>query len=223
MRSTPGHAHVGYCSSRKPALSGQALSRADEEQQRRGPMVPRVVVPDGRATVDRPAARWDARTHGRSRAVSSGAGGRPVRREPDGRPAHVQGDGGHDRRRHDRHRGDGGAGRRAAAAHSSRPGRDHLRAEGALPRETRRARRRRARGRVRVHSAGTPHTWQNVGAEVARFVATLAPADVRFERFFVRYSELTPDERGVDAFTRIARETQGMEVLGPPLDAAAAS
>ena len=31
---------------------------------------------------------------------------------------------------------------------------------------------------------GTPHTWQNVGAEVARFVATLAPADVRFERFF---------------------------------------
>ena len=66
---------------------------------------------------------------------------------------------------------------------------------------------------------GTPHTWQNVGAEVARFVATLAPADVRFERFFLRYSELTPDERGVDAFARIARETQGMEVLGPPLAA----
>ena len=66
---------------------------------------------------------------------------------------------------------------------------------------------------------GTPHTWQNAGAEVARFVATLAPADARFERFFVRYADLAPDERGVDAFERIARETQAMEVLGPPLAA----
>jgi quercetin dioxygenase-like cupin family protein len=70
---------------------------------------------------------------------------------------------------------------------------------------------------------GTPHTWQNAGAEVARFVATLAPADAKFERFFVRYSELAPDERGVDAFARLARETQAMEVLGPPLAAAAHS
>lgn len=68
---------------------------------------------------------------------------------------------------------------------------------------------------------GTPHTWQNAGADVARFVVTLAPADARFERFFVRYSELAPDERGADAFARIARETQAMEVLGPPLPAAA--
>lgn len=70
---------------------------------------------------------------------------------------------------------------------------------------------------------GTPHTWQNAGAEVARFVATLAPADAKFERFFVRYSELAPDERGIDAFARIASETQAMEVLGPPLAATAAS
>ena len=35
---------------------------------------------------------------------------------------------------------------------------------------------------------GTPHTWQNAGADVARFVAALAPADARFERFFLRYS-----------------------------------
>jgi quercetin dioxygenase-like cupin family protein len=70
---------------------------------------------------------------------------------------------------------------------------------------------------------GTPHTWQNVGEDMARFVATLAPADVRFERFFVRYAELAPDERGVDAFAQIARETQGMEVLGPPLAAEARS
>jgi quercetin dioxygenase-like cupin family protein len=70
---------------------------------------------------------------------------------------------------------------------------------------------------------GTPHTWQTTSAGPARFVATLAPADARFERFFVRYSELAPDERGVEAFARIARETGGMEVLGPPLAAAAAS
>ena len=69
---------------------------------------------------------------------------------------------------------------------------------------------------------GTPHAWQNAGADVARFVVTLAPADARFERFFLRYSELPPDERGADAFARIARETQAMEVLGPPLVAATA-
>src|SRR3954451_7362110 len=67
---------------------------------------------------------------------------------------------------------------------------------------------------------GTPHTWQNVGPDVSRFVATLAPADARFERFFLRYSELPPDERGPDAFARIARDSQGMEVVGPPLGAA---
>src|SRR3954463_1230696 len=55
---------------------------------------------------------------------------------------------------------------------------------------------------------GTPHPWQNAGEAVARFVATLAPADARFERFFVRYSELAPGERGVDAFAQIADETQ---------------
>jgi quercetin dioxygenase-like cupin family protein len=70
---------------------------------------------------------------------------------------------------------------------------------------------------------GTPHTWQNAGSEVARFVATLAPADPKFEQFFVRYAELAPDERGIDAFARIARDTQGMEVLGPPLAAVDAS
>ena len=54
-------------------------------------------------------------------------------------------------------------------------------------------------------------------------MATLAPADTKFERFFVRYAELAPDERGIDAFARIARDTQGMEVLGPPLAAVDAS
>jgi quercetin dioxygenase-like cupin family protein len=64
---------------------------------------------------------------------------------------------------------------------------------------------------------GLPHTWCNAGTGMARFLATLAPADVRFERFFLRYAELAPAERGAEAFARIARETAGMEVVGPPL------
>jgi quercetin dioxygenase-like cupin family protein len=68
---------------------------------------------------------------------------------------------------------------------------------------------------------GTPHTWQNAGAERSRFVATLAPSDARFEHFFGRYAELAPDERGADAFARIARETEAMDIVGPPLAAGA--
>ncbi len=64
---------------------------------------------------------------------------------------------------------------------------------------------------------GTPHTWQNVGDAPARFFATVMPADTRFEQFFVRYSQLPPDERGAEAFARLAREIRAFEVLGPPL------
>jgi quercetin dioxygenase-like cupin family protein len=64
---------------------------------------------------------------------------------------------------------------------------------------------------------GTPHTWRNVGDRQARFFATVTPADRRFEHFFVRYSELPEHERGPDAFARIAAETKGLEVVGPPL------
>ena len=42
----------------------------------------------------------------------------------------------------------------------------------------------------------TPHTWQNVGEGPARFIATLIPASVEFEEFFLRYGELPPEERG---------------------------
>jgi quercetin dioxygenase-like cupin family protein len=63
----------------------------------------------------------------------------------------------------------------------------------------------------------TPHTWQNVGDGHARFVATLFPASVEFEEFFLRYGELSPEERGVEAFGRLATETRAMEVVGPPL------
>jgi hypothetical protein len=64
---------------------------------------------------------------------------------------------------------------------------------------------------------GTPHTWLNAGESFARFVFTLTPAAPAFERFFVRYAELPPEERGVEAFTRLAHEMQAMEVVGPPL------
>src|SRR6266511_5470941 len=63
----------------------------------------------------------------------------------------------------------------------------------------------------------TPHTWQNVGDGLARFVAALIPASVEFEEFFLRYAELPPEERGIEAFGRLAAETRAMEVLGPPL------
>ena len=110
-----------------------------------------------------------------------------------GRPAHVQGDGGRDRRRADRHRGDGGAGRKAPAARPSRPGRDHLRPERALPRQTGRARRRRAAGAFVFIPRGTPHTWQNaVPRSHASWPRSLPP---------------TPDSSGSSSATRSSRRT----------------
>ena len=64
---------------------------------------------------------------------------------------------------------------------------------------------------------GTPHTWQNVGAEPLRFFATIMPAAVAFEEFFKRYAQLPAKERGVEAFARVAAETKAFEVVGPPL------
>src|SRR3954454_21635401 len=58
---------------------------------------------------------------------------------------------------------------------------------------------------------GTPHTCQNVGAAPARFIAAVMPADPRFEEFFVRYSRLPVQERGPEAFARLAVETRGLE------------
>jgi len=63
----------------------------------------------------------------------------------------------------------------------------------------------------------TPHTWQNVSEGPSRFVATLIPASVEFEEFFHRYGELSPEERGMEAFSSLAAETRAMEVVGPPL------
>jgi quercetin dioxygenase-like cupin family protein len=64
---------------------------------------------------------------------------------------------------------------------------------------------------------GTPHTWQNVGDVSARFFAALMPAATEFEQFFMRYADLPRHERATAAFARLADETQGMEVVGPPL------
>jgi quercetin dioxygenase-like cupin family protein len=64
---------------------------------------------------------------------------------------------------------------------------------------------------------GTPHTWQNVGDRPARFFATITPASAAFEEVFRRYSELPADERGVEAFARLAADTNAFDVLGPPL------
>jgi quercetin dioxygenase-like cupin family protein len=64
---------------------------------------------------------------------------------------------------------------------------------------------------------GMPHAWQNVGAEPARFFATVMPAAPAFEHFFVSYAELSAEERGVAAFARLAAETNAFEVIGPPL------
>jgi hypothetical protein len=43
------------------------------------------------------------------------------------------------------------------------------------------------------------------------------PAATAFEEFFRRYAALPVDERGTEAFARIATETQALKVLGPPL------
>jgi quercetin dioxygenase-like cupin family protein len=64
---------------------------------------------------------------------------------------------------------------------------------------------------------GTAHTWRNIGDAPARFFAALIPAAPEFEQFFVRYAALERHERGVSAFARVAEETQGMQVVGPPL------
>jgi quercetin dioxygenase-like cupin family protein len=64
-----------------------------------------------------------------------------------------------------------------------------------------------------------PHTWRNIGDGEARFVAAVMPAAPAFEEFFIRFAELPADERGVEAFGRLARETAAFEVVGPPLAA----
>ena len=48
-------------------------------------------------------------------------------------------------------------------------------------------------------------------------LATVTPASTGFEQMFTRFGALPPDERGPEAFARLARETGAIEVVGPPL------
>jgi quercetin dioxygenase-like cupin family protein len=65
---------------------------------------------------------------------------------------------------------------------------------------------------------GTPHTWKNAGDVPASFYAGFVPAAPAFEDWFMRYAELPVNERGPQAFARLAAQTKPFEVLGPPLD-----
>ena len=64
---------------------------------------------------------------------------------------------------------------------------------------------------------GVPHTWQNVGSVDARFFIAVFPAATGFEEFFRRYDQLPEQDRGLEAFARLAEETKAFEVVGPPL------
>lgn len=64
---------------------------------------------------------------------------------------------------------------------------------------------------------GTPHTWKNPKDVPASFFAGFTPAAPAFEEWFMRYADLAEDERGPEAFARLAAETKPFEVLGPPL------
>ncbi len=58
------------------------------------------------------------------------------------------------------------------------------------------------------------HTWQNLGAEPGRILATFTPASEGMETFFERFAELaSPSD---EEFRALAAEA-GMAVLGPPL------
>jgi quercetin dioxygenase-like cupin family protein len=63
----------------------------------------------------------------------------------------------------------------------------------------------------------TPHAWQNIGEDTGRFFAAVIPAAPGFEEFFARYGALPPEERGLETFGRLAKETGAMDVIGPPL------
>jgi quercetin dioxygenase-like cupin family protein len=66
-------------------------------------------------------------------------------------------------------------------------------------------------------SRGAPHTWKNAGNVPASFFAAFVPAAPAFEQWFMRYEELPVDERGTEAFARLAADTKPFDVLGPPL------
>lgn len=61
---------------------------------------------------------------------------------------------------------------------------------------------------------GTPHCFQNIGAQPARIIVIFTPSGM--ERFFDRFATLPADPVDPDAFRRIGAEV-GMDVVGPPM------
>jgi quercetin dioxygenase-like cupin family protein len=63
---------------------------------------------------------------------------------------------------------------------------------------------------------GLPHTWQNPGPDVMRFLIVFSPAATGMEQFFESAASLEDDVPIADVFGKLGRAA-GMEVLGPPL------
>jgi quercetin dioxygenase-like cupin family protein len=61
---------------------------------------------------------------------------------------------------------------------------------------------------------GTPHCFQNVGAQPARIIVMFTPSGM--ERFFDRFAALPAGPVDPDAFAGIGAEV-GMDVIGPPM------
>ena len=61
---------------------------------------------------------------------------------------------------------------------------------------------------------GTPHCFQNVGADPARIIVIFTPSGM--ERFFDRFAALPAGPVDPDAFRGIGAEV-GMDVVGPPM------
>ena len=61
---------------------------------------------------------------------------------------------------------------------------------------------------------GTPHCFQNLGAQPARMIVMFTPSGM--ERFFDRFAALPAGQVDPDAFRSIGAEV-GMDVLGPPM------
>ena len=63
---------------------------------------------------------------------------------------------------------------------------------------------------------GTPHCFQNAGAEPARIIVMFTPSGM--ERFFDRFATLPAGPVDPDAFRSIGADV-GMDVVGPPMAA----
>jgi quercetin dioxygenase-like cupin family protein len=63
---------------------------------------------------------------------------------------------------------------------------------------------------------GVPHTWQNPGPDVMRFLVLFSPAALGMEQFFENAASLDDDVPIAEVFDKLG-SSAGMEILGPPL------